>query len=103
MLYFEEPTTPTTGENVKGTGTGASDEQTGQSTGFNFGLLPAIITASGNFLSNVISAFYVGSSIKKGTYYSKYNQGVNNNYNSGSTSLFLIAGTVIIVVLLKNK
>lgn len=100
MLNFEEPTT---GSNVTANGNAAADVSTGAGAGFNYGLIPSIITASGQFLSSIIGTIYQGKAIKAGTYYNRYNQGYNNNYNSGSTSLFLIAGVVVVVVLLKNN
>lgn len=89
-----------TGTAVVGSG---GEVSTGTSSGFNYGMLPSIINAAGSLITGIIGAVYQGKAVKDGTYYNRYNQGMYNSYNSGATSLFLIAGVVVVVVLLKNK
>lgn len=89
-----------TSESVTGSGTGTS---TGKSSGINLADIAALINAGTGFLTSFINSIYTGQAIKRGTYYNRYNQGMYNSYNSGSTSLFLITGVVIVVVFLKNN
>lgn len=98
---FSSNNNTTTGATVT-SGTGSDTVSTGKSAGFNIGMLSDLLNAGGNFLGSVITAIYTGKSIQAGTYYNRYNQGQYNSYNSGTTTIILLAGVAVIVILLKK-
>ena len=82
---------------VKGNG---SNTSTGGASAFNWG---SIIEGVFNGAIGLTDAIFRGKAIQNGNYYTEYNQGENNAYNSMGTIIFLVAGITAIVLLLKRK
>lgn len=64
--------------------------------------LASYINSIGNAVSNVIFASGQKKALENGNYYSSYNQGQYNSYNSTGTIIFVMAGVVAIVLIAKK-
>lgn len=85
--------------------TGGADTATSTGNGvkFDYSQISGWISSAFSGVANIITAVATGKAIKQGNYYSQYNQGQYNSYNSSTTVIFLTAGIVALVVLLKKK
>lgn len=83
------------------TGNGVTNA-TGSASTFNWGGLGDVISAGGQAISNIVSAVFAGKAVQSGNYYSQYNQGNNNAWNSTGT-IVLIMASVTALVLLKKQ
>lgn len=90
-----------TGASVTSTTT-TSSGNTGSAVKFDWSQLGGYISSTLEGIGSIIQSVAVGKAIKNGTYYNKYNQGYYNSYNSTGTVIFVVAGVVALVVLLKK-
>ena len=84
------------------TSTTTSTGNTGSAVKFDWSQLGGYISSTLEGIGSIIQSVAVGKAIKSGTYYNQYNQGYYNSYNSTGTVIFVVAGVVALVVLLKK-